>query len=371
MKGDKSRFNWLDKIGLHRIDRYIISRFLGTFLFTLILILAIIVVIDIQEKLESFMKPGMTLQIILDYYFALIPYFAVLLAPLFIFITVVFFTSQLAGRSEIIAMQAAGMSFKRILRPYMFSAAILSLISFVLSSEVLPKLNKTRIAFTDTWVNNKKVTMDRNLQAAISPGVIAYFGTFDTTERTGYNFSLEHFDGNTLISRLTAPRIVFDSAYHWTIYDYNIRDFEGLKEHDESGSELDTMLMINPADLVISREDGEQLTTRELQTYISRQKERGMGNIQNFQVEFHRRFASIPAAFILTLIGACLSARKVKGGIGLNIASGLLFAFSYILLFTISSSYAINGALSPLVAAWLPNLVFIPIAIFFYWRAPR
>lgn len=362
---------WLSRIGLHRIDLYIISRFLGTFVFTLVLILAIIVVIDVQEKLESFMKPGMTLQIILDYYLALIPYFAVFLAPLFIFITVVFFTSQLAGRSEIIAMQAAGMSFTRLLRPYMFSASILALISFTLSSELLPKLNKTRIAFTDNWVLNQKVTMDRNLQAAIGPGVIAYFGTFDTTERTGYNFSIEQFDSTTLVSRLTAPRIVYDSTYHWTVYDYNIRYFEGLKERNESGAELDTMLLITPADLVISKEDGEQLTTRELRTYIARQKERGMGNIQNFQVELHRRFASIPAAFILTLIGACLSARKVKGGMGLNIALGLLLAFSYILLFTISSSYAINGALSPFMAAWLPNFIFIPIAIFFYWRAPR
>lgn len=371
MNGKKDWMRWLNKMGLYRIDWYIVTRFLGTFAFTLVLILAIIVVIDVQEKLESFMKPGMTFRIIFDYYMALIPYFAVLLSPLFIFITVVFFTSQLAGRSEIIAMQAAGMSFKRLLRPYMFSASILALISFAFSSEMLPKLNKTRISFTDTWVFNQKVTMDRNLQAAVSPGVIAYFGTFDTTERTGYNFSLEKFDSTTLVSRLTAPRIVYDSTYHWTIYDYNIRHFDGLKERNESGSMLDTMLLLNPADLVISKEDGEQLTTRALQTYINRQKKRGMGNIQNFQVEFHRRFASIPAAFILTLIGACLSARKVKGGLGLNIAIGLLLAFSYILLFTISSSYAINGALSPFVAAWLPNFIFIPIAIFFFWRAPR
>lgn len=368
---DKRWMKWLNKLGLYRIDWYIITRFLGTFLFTLVLVLAIIVVIDVQEKLESFMKPGMTFKIILDYYFALIPYFAVFLAPLFIFITVVFFTSKLAGRSEIIAMQAAGMSFKRLLRPYMFSASILALISFALNSELLPKLNKTRINFTDTWVLNQKVTMDRNLQAAVGPGVIAYFGTFDAIERTGYNFSLEKFDSTTLVSRLTAPRIVFDSTAHWTIYDYNIRHFEGLTERNESGTELDTMLLLSPADLVISKEDGEQLTTRELRRYIRHQKERGMGNIKNFQVELHRRFASIPAAFILTLIGACLSARKVKGGIGLNIAIGLLLAFSYILLFTISSSYAINGALSPFMAAWLPNFIFIPIAIFFYWRAPR
>ncbi|MBR8713007.1 LptF/LptG family permease [Porphyromonas levii] len=360
-----------NKLGITRIDKYIIKRFLSTFVFSLLLILLIIVVIDIQEKMEEFMNPALPLSRILEYYVALVPYFANLLAPLFIFIAVVFFTSKLAARSEIIAMQAAGMSFKRILRPYMISAAIIAVIAFVFSGWIIPRLNVTRISFTNTYVQNQKVEVDENIQAAVAPGEIVYFSTFDSRENMGYNFSLQKFVDNTLVSQLTAPRISYDSLHHWTVYDYQIRTFEGLKEHNEYGAQLDTLLILTPADLLISREDGEQLTNTELSTYIAQQKNRGVGNIQAFQVEYYRRYASIMAAFILTIIGVSLSARKVKGGLGFNMAIGLFLAFAYILLFTISSAYAISGALTPLVAAWLPNLIYTPIAFALYLKAPR
>jgi lipopolysaccharide export system permease protein len=372
-KKDNAWIRFLERIGIQRIDRYIIGRFLSTFLFTLALIMAIIVVVDVQEKLDNFMNPALTMREILVYYVAFIPYFAILLAPLFIFIACVFITSKLAARSEIIAMQSAGMSFNRLLRPYMVSAAILSLATFLLSSEVIPPLNRTRLNFTNTWVKNQEVKQGDNVHLAVEPGVIAFFSTFDKESGAGYNFSLEKFEDNTLRSRLTARRIQWDpdSLYHWTAYDYHIRDFEGLVEKDLMGSEIDTMLMITPQDIVISPKDSETLTTMQLRSYIGAQKKRGMGNIKNFQVEYHRRYASIPAAFILTLIAVCLSARKVKGGIGLNVALGLLMAFGYIFFYTISASYAISGAMSPFIAAWLPNLIFIPIAALLYWKAPR
>lgn len=359
------------KLGVKRMDQYIIGRFLSTFVFSLLLILLIIVVIDIQEKMEEFMNPELPLSRILEYYVALIPYFANLLAPLFIFITVVFFTSKLASRSEIIAMQAAGMSFNRILRPYMISAAIIALIAFIFSGWIIPKLNVTRINFTNAYVRNQKVEVDQNILASVAPGVVAYFSTFDSRENMGYNFSLQKFEEHTLVSQLTAPRISYDSLHHWTVYDYHIRTFEGLEERNEYGDVLDTLLILTPADLLISREDGEQLTNTELSQYIAQQKSRGVGNIQAFQVEYYRRYASIMAAFILTIIGASLSARKVKGGLGINMAIGLFLAFAYILLFTISSAYAISGVMTPLVAAWMPNLIYIPIAFALYLKAPR
>lgn len=372
-KKSNAWITFLEKLGILRIDRYIIGRFLSTFLFTLALIMAIIVVVDVQEKLDNFMNPALTMREIIDYYIALIPYFAILLAPLFIFIACVFITSKLASRSEIIAMSSAGMSFNRLLKPYMIAAAILSAFTFVLQGELIPYLNRTRIAFTNKWVENLEVKQGDNVQLAVQPGVIAFFSTFDKDTQTGYNFSLEQFEENTLSSRMTARRIEYhpDSVYHWTVYDYHIRDFHGLVEEDQMGDQLDTLLMITPQDILISPEDGEMLTTGQLYAYIEAQEKRGMGNIKNFQVEFHRRFSSIPAAFILTLIGVCLSARKVKGGIGLNVALGLLMAFAYILFYTISASYAISGAMSPLMAAWLPNIIFIPIAAILYWRAPR
>lgn len=368
----KEKRSLTERLGIRRIDRYIIGRFLSTFLFALALIMAIIVAIDIQEKLETFMKPEVTMPIILRYYVALVPYFAVLLTPLFIFITVVYFTSKLASRSEIIAMQSAGMSFLQLLKPYMISAGIIAFVSFVFSSEIIPKLNVIRVDFEDTYVFPlEKVVSDRNVQVMIGPGKAAYFGTFDIEEQKGYQFSLEYYENNTLKSRLTGASIQYDSLYHWTVSDYTIRDFEGLKEINTSGTSIDTMLFLTPQDVVIGRQAADKLKTGELVAYIENQKKRGVGNIQSFQVELHRRFASILAAFILTIIGVSLSARKVKGGIGLNVAIGLILAFGYILLFTISSSYAVSGALSPFVAAWLPNLIYVPIALFFYFRAPR
>ena len=368
----KEKKTFWETIGVRRIDRYIIGRFLGTFLFALALIMAIIVAIDVQEKLEVFMRPEVSMGAILVYYVALIPYFAVLLTPLFIFISVVFFTSKLASRSEIIAMQSTGMSFIQLLKPYMISAAIIAAVSFVFSSEIIPKLNILRVNFEDTYVApDLRIVSDRNIQVMIGPGKVAYFGTFDVDEETGYQFSLEYYDDNTLRSRMTGSSIKYDSLYHWTIKDYNIRDFEGLKEVNSSGAELDTMLFLTPQDVVVGRQAADKLKTGELVSFIENQKKRGVGNIQAFQVELHRRFASILAAFILTLIGVSLSARKVKGGIGLNVAIGLLLAFGYILLFTISSSYAVSGVLSPFIAAWIPNFIYIPIALFFFYRAPR
>lgn len=363
---------FLDKIGLKRIDRYIMGQFLGTFLFILALIMAIIVVIDIQEKIGEFSNPELTLrEIIFDYYVAFIPYFANLLAPLFIFISVIFFTSKLANNSEIIAMQSSGMSFARIMRPYMISAAILSLATFVLSSYIVPPLNVKRIEFQNTYIRDKKMVYGQNLQAEVSPGVFAFFSTFDSENNRGSNFSLEKFEEKKLVSRLTAQSIKYDSAYHWTISDYMIRDFDGLFENVSSGEEKDTVIAITPSDLLMSEGDSEQLTTRELGRYIERQKERGLGGIQGFQIEYHRRFASILAAFILTVIGVSLSARKVKGGMGLNIAIGLALAFTYILLFTFFSTYSASGAISPQLGAWLPNIIFAPIAFYLYTRAPR
>lgn len=370
------RKNWrndlLRKVGILSIDRYIIGQFLGTFIFTLSLIMAIIVAIDVQEKLDVILSPEVGSMVILKYYIALIPYFSVLLSPLFIFLSVVFFTSKLASRSEIIAMQAAGMSFNRLLRPYMVSALIIAAVSFVFSSEIIPKLNVYRVSFEDTYVYpDMKVVMDRNLQVMVGPGEVAFFSTFESDNNTGYNFSLEKYEENTLVSRLTGQSITYDSLYHWTVNNYHIRDFEGLVEKNRSGDQLDTMLLITPSDIVVAWQGGDQMTTGELYDYVQKQKKRGVGNIQSFQVEYHRRFASIPAAFILTLIGVALSARKVKGGTGVNIAIGLLLSFSYILLFMISTSYAVSGALAPLLAAWLPNLIFLPIALFCYLRAPR
>ncbi len=360
------------KFRLKRIDWYIIKQFLGTYFFAIALIIAISVVFDINEKIDKFLNPDVPLKaIVMDYYMNFIPYFVNLFSPLFTFIAVIFFTSRLADKSEIIAMLACGMSFRRLMFPYAISAGIIALSTFALNAFIIPPANETRIEFQNKYIKNKKVDYIRSAQIEIEPGVIAYFNRYDANSGMGYQFSLEHFDDKKLISRLTANSIKYDSLYNWTIIDYMIRDFDEMREHITEGSRKDTTLTIMPSDFLISANDCETMTSPELSTYIERQKKRGIGNIQTFQIEYHKRFAAVMAAFILTTIGASLSSRKIKGGMGMNIGIGLGLSFSYILFSTVSSTFAINGSLSPAIAAWIPNILYTFIAIYLYRKAPR
>ena len=354
------------------LDRYIIIKFLGTYIFSIALIISIAVVFDINERLDRFIKYEAPLKaIVFDYYVNFVPYYVNLFSALFVFIAVIFFTSKLAENSEIIAMLAAGMSFKRLMRPYMISASIIAIISFMLSSFIIPPANVTRINFENRYIKNKKVEYAERIQMEISPNVIAYIGKYYDNTKEGSDFSLDQFDGQQLVSRLTAKKIEYDTAYHWVLRDYTIRDFEGMRETMSFGNSIDTTLAFVPKDFLISVNDFEQMTTPQLYSYIKRQKDRGVANIQGFEIEFHKRFASIASAFILTIIGASLSSRKVKGGMGLNIGLGLLLSVSYILFMTVSSTFAVSGGVSPFIAAWIPNIIFIFIAAFLYSKAPN
>lgn len=355
---------------LKKIDYYIIKKFLGTYIFAIILIISIAVVFDINEKLDKFLNAPLK-AIIIDYYLNFIPYFANLFSPLFTFIAVIFFTSKLADNSEIIAMLSSGISFKRLMIPYMISAAIIAGGTFYLNSFVIPPANKTRIAFQNKYVSDKSVNYANNIQLQVEPDVIAYISRYDNKTRTGYRFSMEEFDGKTLKSRLTAESVTYDTAYHWVIKNYMIRNFNGLKETLQRGTQLDTVINFEPADFLISRYDSELMTTPALKEYIDRQRKRGVANIKAFEIEYEKRYAMTAAAFILTSIGMSLASRKVKGGMGLNIGIGLLLSFSYILFSTVSSTFAVSGLTSPRIAVWLPNIIYTIIAIYLYRKAPK
>ncbi|MDH6354275.1 lipopolysaccharide export system permease protein [Dysgonomonas sp. PH5-45] len=354
------------------LDRYIIKKFLGTYVFSIALIISIAVVFDINEQLDKFLKKDAPLPaIIFDYYVNFVPYFANLFSSLFVFISVIFFTSKLANNSEIIAMLSNGMSFKRLMKPYMISAAIISIVSFLMSGFVIPPANAKRIDFQNKYIKDKSVDWGSKIQIQVEPGVIAFMETFDNKEGSGRNFSLDKFDDKELVSRLTAKTIEYDSGFHWVIKDYSIRNFVGMRETIINGKHLDTTLQVTPQDFLIAVNDFEKMTTPQLYQHIKKQKDRGIGNVQSFEIEFHSRFASIASAFILTIIGASLSSRKIKGGMGLNIGIGLLLSVSYILFMTISSTFAVSGLMSPLVAAWFPNFVFAFVAAFVYRKAPN
>ena len=244
---------------LKKIDIYIIKKFLGTYFFAIALILAITVMFDINEKLDSFLKAPLSATIF-DYFFNFLPYFANLFSPLFTFIAVIFFTSKLADNSEIIAMLSSGISFKRLFVPYMISAAIIAALNLYLSCYVIPPANVTRIEYTNTYVKNKRVDYASNIQLQVEPGVIAYISRYDNSNKTGYRFSLEKFDKKVLKSRLTAQTINYDSAYHWRVNNYLIRNFNGMREELVRGTSLDTIVPIEPSDFLISQNDSEMMT---------------------------------------------------------------------------------------------------------------
>ncbi|MGM9851483.1 MAG: LptF/LptG family permease [Muribaculaceae bacterium] len=353
------------------IDRYIVRKFLGTYIFAILLLLAIVVMFDINEKLDAFLKAPLKATIV-DYFINFLPYFANQFSPLFTFIAVIFFTSKLAGNSEIIAMLSTGMSFRRLLRPYMIAASVIAAATFLLSAYVIPPANVKRINYSNTYVKNKSVDYGSNIMLMVAPGEIAYMSRYDANTKRGVRFSLDLFDSDKrLVSRLTAQSIEWDTLYSWRVKDYVIRDFKDGREEIKKGRQLDTVIPFEPRDFLIAVNDHEKMTTPALQQYISRQQKRGVANIQNFEVEYHRRFAMTAAAFILTIIGMALSSRKSKGGMGLNIGIGLVLSFSYILFMTITQTFAISGLTSALVAMWIPNLIYAIIAIIIYRNAAR
>lgn len=352
------------------LDLYILKKFLGTYFLATLLFLAVIAMFDVTEKLDAFLTAPLR-ETIFDYFCSFLPYFGNQLSPLFVFITVIFFTSKMAGNSEIIAILASGVSFRRLLRPYMIGAAIIAAFTFLLSNYWIPPTNVKRIAYTNKYVKNKKVAAGVNIQLQVEPGVVAYIGRFDDPSKTGYRFSLDKFEGKTIVSRMTAQTIVYDSLkpYHWQVRDYMIRNFDGMNEKVTHGRRLDTILAVEPKDFLISSQDQEAMTTPQISDFVEKQKMRGLANIQKFEIEKEKRYAATGAAFILTLIGMALSSKKVKGGMGLNIGIGLGLSFSYILFSTVTSSFAISGLTSAAVAMWIPNVIYLAIGIFLYRRA--
>ena len=350
------------------LDLYILKKFLGTYFFSIILIMSIVVMFDVNEKLDAFLTAPFK-ETLGDYFLSFLPYFANQFSPLFVFIAVIFFTSKMAGNSEIIAVLSSGVSFKRLLVPYLVGASVIAALSFVLSNYAIPPTNVRRLDYTNKYVKNKKVEEGVNIQLMVSPDVVAFIGRYDAKKNTGYQFSLDKYKGKTLVSTMKAQTIIYDTLYKWRVQNYIVRDFDGMKESMRKGASLDTVISMEPRDLIISKNDQEMLTTPELDTYVTKQKQRGVANITQFEIEKEKRYAMTAAAFILTLIGMSLSSRKVKGGMGVNIGIGLVLSFSYILFSTVTSSFAVSGITTPRIAMWIPNAVYLIIGIVLYKRA--
>lgn len=360
------------KIGLKRIDTYIIKKFLGTYFYSIVLILSIAVVFDLTEKLDNFFDNNAPLKaIVFDYYMGFIPFYMNMFSPLFTFIAVIFFTSKMATNTEIIAILASGVSFRRLMMPYLISAAVISGLAFVLGGYVIPPANEKLLDFEDKYVKKFKSNNARNVQMEVEKGVILYIERYEISENRGYRFSLEKFDGKSLVSRLTAETVTWDSAYNWKITNYMQRDFNGMREKLTRGIDLDTVINVQPKEFFISSKESAQMNNTQLREYIERQKNRGVGNIQAFEDEYYKRYSMPLAAFIMTLIGVSLSSRKVRGGMGLHLGIGLALSSLYILFSTLSTTFSVSGAMSPFAAVWLPNFVFLLVGIYLYRTAPK
>lgn len=359
-----------------RLDWYIIRKFIGTYIFSIVLIISIALVFDFNENLSKFTKYHAPWRaIVFDYYANFIPYYSNLFSPLFVFIAVIFFTSKLAGNSEIIAMLSSGVSFRRLMRPYMISCVLIASVTFYLNSFVIPHGTVIRQNFESLYRNSKKNTSAENVQLQVGKGTVAYIQHYDDRYKRGYGFSLDKFEGKKLVSHMTAMEIQYDTIadakYHWKATNWKTRTLVGLRERIITGDVKDTVILMEPTDLVYSKGQQETFTSPELLDYISKQTSRGSGNVVQYEVEFHKRIAMSFSSFILTIIGLSLSARKRKGGMGLYLGIGLGLSFGYIMLQTVSSTFAINAGTPPVLAAWIPNLIFAFIAYFCYRHAPR
>ena len=358
---------------LKRIDFYIIKKFLGTYVLSILLIISIAIVIDITEKMDNFYNEGLNLKtIIFDYYIYFVPYYINLFSSLFTFLSVIFVTSKLAYNTEIIAMLAGGISFKRIMLPYFISASIIALATFYVSSEIIPPGIRERLKFESTYIFQQVFEESTNhKQLQLSGNEIAYIERYNKTKKIGYRFSYDKFNDKQLIERITASRIEYDSLQNWTIIDYTRRVFYELREETTQGDTLKMTLNMVPEDFVTVLKEYEQLTTEQLHTYIEEQSKRGIGGLNAYKLELYKRYSNPFAAFILTLIGVSIASRKVRGGTGSHLFFGLLLRVTYIIANVSSVSFTVKGGVHPMMAVWIPNLVYLAIGIVLYLRAPK
>jgi lipopolysaccharide export system permease protein len=337
------------------------------------LIIAVAVIFDISEKLDDFIERKAPLKaIVFDYYFNFIPYFANLFAPLFVFISVIFFTARMAANVEIVAILNSGVSFRRLLYPYFLSAGLLAIISFYFNGWVIPHSNKIKLEFENVYIKNPVEFKDRNIHRQIQPGTFLYMESYNNTTHIGYRFSLEKIENGKRTWYLNSDRITWDSTIgKWKIENYYVRSINGFNESLRTGFRLDTTLNIKPTDFKRRLNIIDAMDSPALNSFIREEQLQGSANVTTYMVEKHRRIAIPFSTFILMLIGVSISSRKVRGGIGAQLGLGITLSFTYIMFLQISNTFAINGSIPPLIAVWIPNVIFAFIAFYLVRMAPK
>ena len=357
-----------------RLDVYIVKKFITTFFVALLLIIGIVIIFDISEKIDDFVSKEAPLRaIIFDYYVNFVPYFMNMFSPLFVFITVIFFTSKMAADTEIVAILSCGISFHRMMVPYIFSATLIAIFSLCLNLFVIPEANKTRLDFENQYIKQRYKNVGRNVHYQISPGEYVFAESFSSWNNTAYRFTLERIENDRLVSKISAESAVYDTTNgSWKLKKYFIREYnDDLTDRVRSGRQIDTTIALSVKDFYLTENTVETLTYKELNELIDIQQMRGDANVKFALIEKNTRFALPFSAFILTIMGVALSSKKRRGGIGWNIGIGIALAFTYILFLRFSQMFVHTGALPPAIALWLPNVVFTIIAVFLYRIAPK
>jgi lipopolysaccharide export system permease protein len=359
---------------MRTIDRYIIRKFLGTFFFTLVLLIFIVIVFDISEKIDDFLRHEAPLRaIIFVYYLNFVPYFINQFSYLLTFIAVIFFTSRMASDSEIIAILSSGISFWRMLYPYFISAVALGLLSFFLANFIIPYTNRSMFAFENQYIHDPKGEFtDQNIHKQISPGTFIFLENFNKHTAVGWKFTLEKFEKKEMVFKMRAEGIQWDSVrLCWQINNFYTRRLNGMEESIRKGAKLDTVLPFRPADFTEDIEEVKIMNYFVLRKHIKDKELRGDPDVIKYKVKKYERIAFPFATIILTVIGVSVSSRKVRGGIGFHLGLGLALTFVYILFMQIFTVFATFGDLPPLIAVWIPNLIFGVIAGFLIRIAPK
>lgn len=363
---------------IKRIDWYIMRKYLTTFFVAIFLILALSIVFDFSEKMDRLIggrngvKPT-TEQIIFDYYGGFVPFFANLFSPLFAFISVIFFTSRMASRLEIISILSTGVSYRRLLYPFVLSAAIISLMSWGVTNYILPVTNQKKVEFEKVYLGFGNMVAF-HFHRQIAPNEYIYVESYDYVESYGSKFTYEkHKDGN-LVKKMMCQSVRYDSlTNNWILNDYIIREFEGEKERMRKGATFDTSFgeNVNPSFFKLDLKVVESLTNKELNEFIASEKQKGSNFINIYLLEKHQRNSNPFSTIILTLLAVPIASRKVRGGIGFHLAMGVALAFGYIFVNKITSTYAVNNSIPPLLAVWLPNIIFLIVALVLIKKAQK
>ncbi len=358
---------------IQRIDQYIIKKYLGTFFLAIALIISISIIFDISENIDDFITKNAPLKaIVFDYYLNFIPYYANLFSALFTFIAVIFFTSKMAYNSEIIAILASGVSYKRLMRPYMVASGVIALMSWILGNFVIPSATEARVNFRNRYIDNEFVNVDKNIHRQLEPGMYVYMQSYNNKYDVGYKFSIDKFDGKKLVKKLMAESIKWDrDKKKWTIQNYYLRDMSGPQEVVTTGLVKDTTLRMLPSDFGQQNCKEETMGYFQINNYIADLKLRGVDNVARYEQEKYRRTAGPISTFILSVIGVSLASRRMRGGLGVQLGIGLLLSFSYIMFMQVSTIFAVKVGFNPLLAVWLPNIIYAGIAIGLYRWASK